>query len=82
MRRMPKLGERVRYSGKWQTMKGVVGVVVKLYPGYVHLDDEEGDITVEPAVAVKVLDKLPENWPYPGTDCFAPSITDVEPDEA
>ena len=77
MKRMPKLGERVRFTGNWQTMQGVTGTVVRLFPGYVHRD-ADGAHVIDDAVSVRP-DTLPENWPYPGNDCFAPSISEISP---
>ena len=67
-----KVGDRVRWTGN-----GVVGAgtgrVTKLYPGYVHRD-EDGDVRVPDHVAV-LVDVLPRPWCYPGTQTFAPEAS-------
>ena len=80
MLRMPKIGERVVYVGSWEKMRGVVGVVTKQYPGYIHRD-ADGTVRVHDSVAVKP-DVLPEGWPYPEHDTFAPQVSELRLDPA
>ena len=70
MKKMPKIGTRVKYSRRTfcGEMRECSGIVVSHYPGY---DEGESD-----HVGVKVW-PLPEWWPYPDTDLFAPDIADL-----
>jgi len=68
MRKFPKIGTRVKYKGGL-LIPPLVGTVTEHYPG----DGEMPD-----SVAIKP-DVLPENWPYPGYDCFAPDLSEIEP---
>jgi hypothetical protein len=81
MDRLPEIGERVRYhsvSEFWD--RECTGTVRKIYPGF---DDEGRPVAFEddPEAwhAGIEVDAIPSWWPYPGTNRFAPSITDLTP---
>ncbi len=75
-----KEGDRVRYTGTASWLADgdqLIGTVIRLYAAF----DED---TLEPIpyprkwrVSIR-LDKVPFEWPYPGTDRFAPAVEDVE----
>ena len=88
MKRLPKIGERVRYRSSYQrpweeAPRELLGTVRKLYPGY------EGDSLRPMAIgspgwaehwsaSVEVDAPLPAWWSYQGTNLFAPSISELE----
>jgi len=77
MKTLPEIGSRVKYNGPLAA--NLIGTVVKQFPGGDRCyDPEEMDYYISPhSVSIKV-DCIPENWPYPGTDQFAPDISEIE----
>lgn len=67
-----KIGDRVKYIGEWRIMQGITGTVRRVYEGYWFADDDTG-LAWTPAHYSVQVDKIPEEWPYTGTDRFAPS---------
>ncbi len=67
-----KVGQRVRYKGKWAAIGECKGVITKLFP----LWPDDCPCLIGYAT-VKVDKPLPEHWPYTGDD-FAPSLNELE----
>ena len=70
MNAIPVIGTRVKYSGRSEMFKGASGIVTAIY----HPFEDEGI-----SVGVEVEGDLPEQWPYTGTNTFAPSLKEIEP---
>lgn len=80
MKAMPKIGTKVFYrSIVGKNVRECSGVVVAQYPGYgeKNFDEETGETWISPDHAGIKIDSIPEWWPYPGTDRFAPDITEL-----
>lgn len=82
MKRLPKVGERVRYEidEEYLGHRVCTGTVTCIYEGL----DENGYIPFEReperwSAGVAVDAPLPDWWPYPGSNKFAPSICDITP---
>jgi len=82
MDRLPEIGERVRYEHDDEFLghRACIGTVRKIYPGLT----ESGFVTFKDdpdswAAGIEVDDPLPGWWPYPNTNRFAPSVTDLTP---
>jgi hypothetical protein len=72
MTQMPEIGTRVRYRAKFLgEVREVTGTVVKQWPKAPGLRRTD-------SASVKV-DAIPDWWPYPHTDRFAPDISDLTP---
>lgn len=80
MNTLPPIGARVKYrhESKYIGLRECTGEVVKHYPGYEYRDNETGEINVVPDHVSIRVDAIPDWWPYPDTDRFAPSIDEVE----
>lgn len=81
MKRLPKIGERVRYTSKasWRRDRTTTGTVTKVYPCDVPFGAHNG-----PALwhaAVQVDEPKPDWWPYGSDNMIAPSIAELEPME-
>lgn len=68
-----KVGDRVRYTGDWNVMQGVVGTIGRIYEGYWHTDEETDERYWTGHQYSVAVEKIPEQWPYSGTDKFAPA---------
>lgn len=80
MKTMPKIGTRVAYrSSVAGRVRECSGVVVAHYPGYGEKcrDEETGETWISPDHAGVKVDVIPEWWPYPDTDRFAPDIAEL-----
>ena len=80
MTRCPKIGTRVQVE-PGLTHSGFIGTATKLYPQYRY--DDIGDRPTDELlpesewhVCVKV-DRVPDRWPYPGTDLIAPPVSEL-----
>lgn len=69
---------RVKFAGNL-LFGEVTGTVVEQYYGGERCFDEEArEYYISPhSVAVKV-DHIPDGWPYPDTDIFAPDVDKLE----
>lgn len=67
MREFPEVGSKVIYTGR-PAWGEISGTVVKHY----HKDGRgtHNAISMRP-------DAIPENWPYPGSNTFAPWLEDI-----
>lgn len=75
---MLDIGTRVSHPGNsvWGPTTGTV--TAQYWAGEQAIDNDTGKpYTVPHAVAVQV-DKIPDGWPYPGTDLFAPDVDDLK----
>jgi hypothetical protein len=81
MKKAPRIGQRVRYcSHELVEYEGapriVTGTVMAIYESWdeaLRLEPE-----TEWSAAVKV-DEIPTWWAYPGTDRFAPQVSELKP---
>jgi phage baseplate assembly protein gpV len=89
MNRLPKIGERVAFSGS-SVVGPCVGVVKAIYPSHVPApgqDEEDDDCRYvqgpfDPEhwhVGVEVEGDLPTPFVYTGARRFAPAIANIEP---
>lgn len=90
MKTIPRIGSRVKWSGRWGRGQTFVGTVYHIYhaldpaPGCDEEDDDcryvEAPFTPERWQAGVALDyPLPPDWPYTGTNKFCPAISELEP---
>jgi hypothetical protein len=82
--RLPKIGERVRYTRADRPERTLTGTVTKHYPGYYGGTLRERPVGSPDweehwSACVAVDEPLPEWWGYLGTNLFAPSIAELEP---
>jgi hypothetical protein len=83
MRVLPKIGRKVKYKyilgkGKpYEQIRECKGVVVKIWESY--NDDNTLAPEKEWAASVEVENPLPDWWPYPHTNRFAPDIKYLTP---
>jgi len=75
MESLPEIGAKVVYNGFHGQM---TGIVQKIYPAY----SETGrpvrmPFNPETWYASVLVDKVSDNWPYPGTNKFAPPISEI-----
>lgn len=85
MNELPPIGSRVVYTRKatgYLSPATCRGEVVAHYRGGDrHNDPETGEDYVTPDhVGIRVDKPLPAWWPYIGSDRFAPSIDEIEPE--
>lgn len=84
MRKLPKIGQRVRYPGS-EVVGPCEGVVHAIYPTRDYDEDADGEPiglgrerpVTQWHVGVTV-EKLPEKWCYTGTNRFAPCVAELE----
>lgn len=69
MKRIPTIGDRVKYTGPSDMFKGAEGLVDRIF----YPIEDEGI-----SVGVIVDDPLPEYWPYLDTNKFAPALEEIE----
>lgn len=78
MRRCPKIGERVSVDAS-RTHGAFTGTVTKIYPEYVYDEQSERETSaLLPEAQWHVciaVDKVPEHWPYLGTNLIAPEVS-------
>ena len=83
MDKCPKVGDRVRYNGRF--LGPLEGKVMKIYVKHTFDEDRSDKWNAihgkplperEWSVSMKP-DVLPKDWPYTGNDCFAPSVSDL-----
>lgn len=84
------------YIREWEgAARTLTGTVRRIYPGTRCEGDETDDPDLDaPIIDVRVgesgweerwsaaveVDEIPEWWSYPGTNLFAPSIAELEPE--
>lgn len=70
-----KLGDRVRFIRADRPERTLVGTIRKIYPAYDEM--YEGERVTSDEAAEVVPDTLPDWWPYPDCDSFAPSTIEL-----
>ena len=76
MRRAPRIGDRVRFTGSL-AVGPCEGTVERIYPQHAWDEDRqrEGQLLPESEWHVRVRpDTLPELWPYVNTEVFAADV--------
>ena len=82
MKRLPEIGERVRYRSRTEWWdRECSGTVRKIYEGY-YGNGRACPVgarswTEHWSAGVEVDSPLPEWWPYPNTNRFAPAISNL-----
>jgi len=68
MKRMPHIGDRVIYRSRRHGDRTVTGTVAAQYPEFPGGPPDAAGVRV---------DTIPDWWPYPDTDGFAPDIAEL-----
>ncbi len=76
MKTKPTIGQRVSYEG-W--LGPLTGTVVRIFPDFDEHTLRDNPFDPETWAASVKVDELPENWPYIGSDRFAPDIAELQP---
>lgn len=72
-----KPGDRVRFTRADRPERTLTGTIRKMYPAYDEI--YEGERVTSDEAAEVVPDTLPDWWPYPDCDSFAPSTSELVP---